>query len=420
MKKYTTALGIVSGVITLLLGFLTVQKVSRLTLQELSNSVVVEVEIDLIVNFLLFVTGVLLLSECLRRIRLERRYERSGHLTTTPLRRILAWISGILVANSSGMVIGHTPTTAAHGVSVDAALSPIAASAVLSHILRRRREQLRERVIPDHFKDEEVDALKRIRDVADHSDFLTGENTTFEFTPDVRTVLSAVERERPTLIEETCCASKQDWLIELKLFGYPMAVSANGTIAEFRKKRSLELLTWLTLNRDRARRSTARTAMWDLDVSDGTFSTVVSDLRRALRDAVGEQGDFTLLPTTYSDDLPLSSLVTTDVERLHIEHLKFQETGLFTKELRGLLKGMRDIPLAGTSYTWADLDGTTTRLVMSALAITTDVAKVLIEQNELNSASVATMAGLRIFPGCEELLELQQKVVTYRRQVRNS
>jgi hypothetical protein len=409
MKRYTTALGIVSGVLTLLLGFMTAQKVSHLTLQELSNSVVVEAELDLFVNFLLLVTGVLLLSECLRRIRLERRCDKSCHLTTTPFRRVFAWMSGILVANTSGIVSSDAPAPAAHGVSVDAALSPIAASAVLSHILRRRREQLRDHVIPDQFRDEEIDALKRIRDVSDHNESLSGENTMFEFTPDVRTVLSAVERVRPTLIEETCCASKQDWLIELKLFGYPMAVSANGTIAEFRKKRSLELLTWLTLNRDRARRSTARTAMWDLDVSDATFSTVVSDLRRALRDAVGEQGDFTLLPTTYSDDLPLSLLVTTDVERLHVEHLKFQETGLFTDELRGLLKGMRDIPLAGTSYSWADLDGTTTRLVMSALAITTDVATVLIGKNELNSASVAAMAGLRIFPGCEELLDLQKK-----------
>jgi hypothetical protein len=110
--------------------------------------------------------------------------------------------------------------------------------------------------------------------------------------------------------------------------------------------------------------------------------------------------------------------VTTDVERLHVEHLKFQETGLFTDELRGVLQGLRGIPLAGTSYSWADLDGTTTRLVISALAATTDIANVLINRGEFDDAVITTMAGLRVFPGCDELLDLEQKVLFHKSRSR--
>jgi hypothetical protein len=69
---------------------------------------------------------------------------------------------------------------------------------------------------------------------------------------------------------------------------------------------------------------------------------------------------------------------------------------------------MRDIPLAGTAYSWADLDGTTTRLVMSALTITVDVAHIALDQEALDDAMLATSAGLRVFPGCDELLDIQR------------
>jgi hypothetical protein len=409
MKKHTTVLGIVSGVLTLLLGYLIIREMSHISIQELSNSLVADGELYLLTYALLLIVSAMLFSEFVRKARSQGNFERGDNHEISWCRSILAWLSGILVMNTSGVITGNSSPSANHGVSADAALSPLAASAVLRHILRRRREQLRDRVIPDQFTTDEIDALSRICEVSDQDESVPRAETKFDFTPDVRTVLSAVERTIEESVEEIHADSHQPWLIELKLFGYPMAVTATGTIAEFRKKRSLELLTWLTLNRDRARRSTARTAMWDLDVSDATFSTVVSELRRALRDAVGEQDGCALLPATYSDDLPLSSLVITDFDRLKVAHAEFVKTNDFTEELRGLLQGIRDIPLAGTSYSWADLDGTTTRLVMSALSISTNIATVLVEQGNLESASIATMAGLRILPGCDELLEIQEE-----------
>ena len=45
---------------------------------------------------------------------------------------------------------------------------------------------------------------------------------------------------------------------------------------------------------------------------------------------------------------------------------------------------------------------------MSALAVTVDVARIGIEIGNIDDVMVATAAGLRVFPGCEELLDLQK------------
>lgn len=389
--------------------FALVCSISAVSRDELTNSVLIDSEVAALGWLILFIASGLLLSESVRRLR---RLRLSNEDTLTKVwwfRRSLAWVTGLVAMNTTGMSVTSPVATSSQSVSIDGVLSPIAASAVLSHIIRRRREQLDSRVSPDVLTVAEAEALGRIREQA--QDNLMTATTTQELviTPEVHTLLNGVERESPVAVCREVIAPVNTWLVEVKLFGYPMAVSVDGSVAEFRKKRSLELLTWLALNRDRARRSAARTAMWDIDVSDASFSTVVSDLRRALRDAVNNNIEVNFLPTTYSDELPLSQLVVTDADRLRSAHARFMESHVVTDELRNLLGGMRDIPLAGTTYSWADLDGTTTRLVMSALVITVDIARVCLEGDALDDALLATTAGLRVFPGCDELLELQQQ-----------
>lgn len=389
--------------------FALVCSISAVSRDELTNSVLIDSEVAALGWLILFIASGLLLSESVRRLR---RLRLSNEDTLTKVwwfRRSLAWVTGLVAMNTTGMSVTSPVATSPQSVSIDGVLSPIAASAVLSHIIRRRREQLDSRVSPDVLTVAEAEALGRIREQA--QDNLMTATTTQELviTPEVHTLLNGVERESPVAVCREVIAPVNTWLVEVKLFGYPMAVSVDGSVAEFRKKRSLELLTWLALNRDRARRSAARTAMWDIDVSDASFSTVVSDLRRALRDAVNNNIEVNFLPTTYSDELPLSQLVVTDADRLRSAHARFMESHVVTDELRNLLGGMRDIPLAGTTYSWADLDGTTTRLVMSALVVTVDIARVCLEGDALDDALLATTAGLRVFPGCDELLELQQQ-----------
>jgi two-component SAPR family response regulator len=200
-----------------------------------------------------------------------------------------------------------------------------------------------------------------------------------------------------------------EWALVVKLFGYPVVENGAGDIAQFRKRRALELLTWLALNRDRSRRSAARTAMWDLDVADSTFSTIVSDMRRGLAEIDQQFSRSDWLPTTYSDELPLSIRVITDDVLMAQALESFRKNSSNSFEIVRALSHVRDVPFAGTSYSWADLDGTTTRLVILALTAATEVALWALGTGDTAAFETAMTAGLRIFPGHEELLALQEE-----------
>ena len=53
-----------------------------------------------------------------------------------------------------------------------------------------------------------------------------------------------------------------------------------GTPGKFERSKTVELIAWLATHRDRATRTGARTALWELDVRDATFANVVSEARR--------------------------------------------------------------------------------------------------------------------------------------------
>jgi two-component SAPR family response regulator len=200
-----------------------------------------------------------------------------------------------------------------------------------------------------------------------------------------------------------------EWALVVKLFGYPVVENGAGDIAQFRKRRALELLTWLALNRDRSRRSAARTAMWDLDITDSTFSTIVSDMRRGLAeiDQHSQRSDW--VPTTYSDELPLSIRVITDDVLMAQALESFRKDSRNSSEIVKALSDVRDVPFAGTSYSWADLDGTTTRLIILAITAAMEVARWALAAGDMTTVEIAVTAGLRVFPGHEELLALQEQ-----------
>lgn len=406
--KRSSLVAVGSCVLLLLSVRALIKEMSKLTYSEVTNAVIIDIEFRSFSLALVMLVSCILFSDCIRFFRQQRLHRCTEEKSFTPLHSMLGWISGLLVVNTLGWSSQPAQSVSSRGVPIDDALSPMAGTAVVAHIIRRRREQIENRFTPDVLTREESEALARIVETSHNDSRISSIEGEYIVTPDVHTVITAVDRELQSSTQNCLAGIDSPWLVEVKLFGYPMVVAVDGTVAEFRKKRALELLTWLTLNRDRARRSTARTALWDLDVTDSSFSTVVSDLRRALREAVGNRDVAEFLPTTYSDELPLSHMVTTDADRLQRAYVRLKETHVIDDEMRLLLRGMRDIPLAGTSYSWADLDGTTTRLVMSALAVTVDVARIGIEIGNIDDAVVATAAGLRVFPGCEELLDLQK------------
>jgi two-component SAPR family response regulator len=210
-------------------------------------------------------------------------------------------------------------------------------------------------------------------------------------------------------LDETKVRKNENPIFIVRLYGYPEVQSRQGIQASFRKKRALELLVWLSLNRDRPRRSAARTALWQIDVSDATFSTVVSDLRRGLSDLDSSVDRMEFLPTTYSDELVLSNRITTDYELLRESLVLFREDNSNHQSLANQLAEIRDVPFSGTSYEWADLDGTTTRLIITAMQASQELAEYGKSTGDVDLMTVAVTAGLRVMPGCEELLKIQEE-----------
>ena len=321
----------------------------------------------------------------------------------------------------SGLALtSHQPTQASQPVvthqqdlvPVSLLLAPAMASLLLRDILRRRREQIRLRRMPDVLTLNESACLSDIQIIASHDSKILCEAELDYSLPVVQELTAAVERidgdtKIPSRLEE-------EPLMVIRLYGYPEVCGREGQSASFKKKRSLELIVWLSLNRDRSRRSAARTALWQVDVSDSSFSTIVSDMRRGISEVVPSVSRSELVPTTYSDEIILSSRVTTDYELLRHALEKFRKDSARYRELMHELEGVRDAPFSGTTYEWADLDGTTTRLIITAMQAAQELAEYGLSIGDVEVMSTAVAAGLRVMPGNEELLKIQNAFVPRR------
>ena len=309
-------------------------------------------------------------------------------------------------------IIGHSQSPEVHrvdvaeeaGLPVELMLTPSMAALLIRDILQRRRNQIRRGVMPDVLCDEETVLLSQVQRKAKEAlpAMVVGELD--QSLPVVKVLTDVVERKEKTRL----CKSEKPLFI-VCLYGYPEVKSRQGSRASFRKKRALELLVWLSLNRDRPRRSAARTALWHIDVSDATFSTVVSDMRRGLSELDSSLNRAEFLPTTYSDELLLSHRITTDYELLREALDAFRTDCLNHQTLADQLSEIRDVPFSGTSYEWADLDGTTTRLIITAMQASQELAEFARSKGDAELMMTAVAAGLRVMPGCEELLQIQEE-----------
>jgi len=322
--------------------------------------------------------------------------------------RPMTWLGASLAFSPFAQHSPSVATRQTEGIPATRAISPAIAAGALAHILRRRREQIQQMTSPDRLTLNELQTMEQIQLSAQDSEVSGAEMVDLMSNSEVVQVLRAVERPLPE--QTTQVSVVTEWALVVKLFGYPVVENEAGDIAQFRKRRALELLTWLALNRDRSRRSAARTAMWDLDITDSTFSTIVSDMRRGLAelDQQAQRSDW--VPTTYSDELPLSIRVITDDVLMAQALESFRKDSSNSFEIVRALSHVRDVPFAGTSYSWADLDGTTTRLVILAITAAMEVALWALSAGDMAAFETAVTAGLRVFPGHEELLLLQEKV----------
>ena len=201
------------------------------------------VELLVLLHVLVLITSLVIL-----------RYLTGGrsHSTFQNLLRLLhqpiTWIGASLVfapsSQSSSTVVAHQ----SEGIPASGLLSPSIAAGALAHVLRRRREQLQQMTSPDRLTEDELQIMEQIQRCAQDVKVECARTVDLASNTDVVQILRAVDRELPEQVTHDVAVT--EWALVVKLFGYPVVENEAGDVASFRKRRALELLTWLALNRD--------------------------------------------------------------------------------------------------------------------------------------------------------------------------
>ncbi len=199
--------------------------------------------------------------------------------------------------------------------------------------------------------------------------------------------------------------------IVVGLLGGVEVHARTGEPGSFERSKTVELIAWLATHRDRATRSGARSALWDLDVRDATFANVVSEARRALARLVTPPEGEEWVARTLTEQLPVHDLVVTDADLVEdrLAHARVQPPGQSIETLRPAVELVRDLPFAGTSYLWPDAEGITSNLVLLAITATTEFAAHALSLGDIDGVFWATGKGLRVLPGHEELIALRMQ-----------
>src|SRR5690606_38550170 len=197
----------------------------------------------------------------------------------------------------------------------------------------------------------------------------------------------------------------------VRLFGAVEVESGTGERVEFERSKARELVAWLATHRERATRTGARTALWELDVRDATFSNVVSEARRALARLVAPPEGEEWVGRTMTDALPLHELVVTDADALAaaLDAARLQPPALAIATLRPAVARIDGRPFEGTSYLWPDAEGITSSLVLLATSAAAELAAHCLSLGDIHGVFEATGRGLRVLAGHEELIGLRMR-----------
>ena len=203
--------------------------------------------------------------------------------------------------------------------------------------------------------------------------------------------------------------SELPWRILVRLVGPVEVGDADGTLVGFERSKTRELLAWLATHRTRATRTSARTALWELDVRDSTFANVVSEARRSLARLVPPPGDDEWVGRTMTDALPLHELVRTDADIIEfaLDVARLQPPAQAIATLSPAVDLIEGVPFEGTSYLWPDAEGITSNLVLLPTTASTELAAHCLSVGDIEGVFAATGRGLRVLPGHEELIGLR-------------
>ncbi|WP_158412490.1 LysM peptidoglycan-binding domain-containing protein [Ilumatobacter nonamiensis] len=199
--------------------------------------------------------------------------------------------------------------------------------------------------------------------------------------------------------------------IVVGLMGPVTVTTADGEPGVFERSKTVELIAWLATHRERATRSAARTALWELDVRDATFANVVSEARRALGRLVAPPGGEEWLARTLNESLPLHDRVVTDTDLIaqRVEHARLAPPAHAIDVLRPAVEMIRGLPFSGTSYLWPDADGLTSSYVLLATTASAELAGHALSIGDTDLVFWATGQGLKVLPGHEELVGLRMR-----------
>lgn len=203
----------------------------------------------------------------------------------------------------------------------------------------------------------------------------------------------------------------RQWTLLVTMFGTVSVVDVDGQPAKFERSKTRELIAWLVTHRRRSTRSSARAALWEMDVRDATFANVVSEARRSMARLVEPPEGVEWIDRTLTDDLPLDERVWSDgdvIERA-LETAKLQPPAQAIATLRPAVDLINGMPFAGTSYLWPDAEGIASELVLLATAATAELAAHCLSVGDVSGVFAATARGLQVLPGHEELIGVRMR-----------
>jgi len=194
----------------------------------------------------------------------------------------------------------------------------------------------------------------------------------------------------------------------MRVLGPVQVFSANQEVT-FRKGKALELLCWLAFHRECPTVSGARTALWEIDVKDATFHNVLSELRHGLSSVGLPEG----ARRVTKQRLFLDERVSTDADVLR-EMLLNAESSADAASIHHLsetLSMVQGLPFGSMGYAWADAEGITATLVWRVTRAVELVARFAAVAGDRTALLEAVSAGLRMSPGDDDFLALQELAI---------
>jgi LysM repeat protein len=199
------------------------------------------------------------------------------------------------------------------------------------------------------------------------------------------------------------------WSLLVRILGPVDVVDRELRPVPLERSKTRELIVWLATHRQRATRTAARTALWELDVRDATFANIVSEARRAMARLVPPPDGGEWLLRTLTEELRLDPAVVTDADVLaaRVAAARGRPPDVAVQVLEPAVEMIRGVPFEGTSYLWPDGEGITSNLVLLATSAAAELASHHLALGDVAGVFAATAQGLRVLPGHEELIALR-------------